>query len=89
MVWLLEHQQKYEEALSFCDKALGINPTYVYALSYKGKLLFSLEKFEESLQCYNKALELEPTNSTAMYYRSKIIIKLEKMKKRSFFGKFK
>jgi len=87
MVWFLEHSKKYDEALEYCEKALKINPNYVYAISYKGKLLLLLKKYEESLKCYNKALELEPTNQTAIFHRFKVQEKLDDMNKESFFKK--
>jgi tetratricopeptide (TPR) repeat protein len=85
MVWLLEHIKKYEEALSFCDKAIDVNPGYAYALSYKGKLLLELKKYEESLKYYNRALEIEPDNRTAIYHKNKVLWQIEKKKKGSFF----
>ncbi len=84
MVWFLEHSKKYNEALEYCEKALKINPNYVYAISYKGKLLLLLKKYEESLKCYNKAIELDPDNQTALFHRFKVQDELNKMKKESF-----
>ena len=84
MVWFLEHLKKYNEALEYCEKALKINPDYVYAISYKGKLLLSLKKYEESLKWYNKAIELDPNNQTAIFHRFKVQGELDNMKKDSF-----
>jgi tetratricopeptide (TPR) repeat protein len=89
MVWVLAHMRKYEEALPYCDKAIQIAPGYVYALSYKGKLLLELKKYEESLTCYNKALEIEPNNQTAIYHKSKVLWQLEKKKKGSFLDRIR
>ena len=88
MVWCLEHSKKYEEALKFCDTALKINPNYVYALSYKGKLLFSLKRFSESLEYYEKALKIEPDNQTALFHKFKAEAELENRKKESLVKKF-
>jgi tetratricopeptide (TPR) repeat protein len=84
MVWFLEHSKKYNEALEYCEKALKINPDYVYAISYKGKLLLLLKKYEESLKWYNKAIELDPKNQTAIFHRYKVQGILDDMKKESF-----
>jgi tetratricopeptide (TPR) repeat protein len=81
--------KKYKDALPYCDKAIKINPSYVYALSYKGKLFLELERYDESLKYYNKALEIEPYNQTAIYHRSKVLRQIEKNKKGSFFKKLK
>ena len=66
-----------------------IEPEYVYALSYKGYLLFELGRVHEALEYYNKSLEIDPNNARALYYKSKILYKLEKGKKISFLNKFK
>ena len=88
MVWCLEQSKKYDEALKFCDTALEIDPNYVYALSYKGKLLFSLKKFSESLEYYEKALKIEPDNQTAIFHKYKVEAELENSKKESVLKKF-
>lgn len=79
--------KKYDEALSYCNIALKIDPSYVYAISYKGKLLLTLKKYEESLKWYNKALELEPDNQTAIYHKNKVLLELDKIKKDSILKK--
>ena len=80
--------KKYDEALKFCDTALEINPNYVYALSYKGKLLFLQKKFSESLKYYEKALKIEPDNQTAIFHKFKVEAELENEKKESLVKKF-
>ena len=60
MVWLLEHEKQYGEALVYCNKALEFDPGYVYAISYKGKLLYLLGRYEDALACYDGALKLDP-----------------------------
>ena len=70
--------------LEYCEKALKISPNYVYAISYKGKLLLLLKKYEESLKWYNKAIELDPKNQTAIFHRFKVQGELDKMKQDSF-----
>ena len=88
MVWCLEHSKQYNEALKFCNAALEINPNYVYALSYKGKLLFSLKKFSESLEYYEKTLKIESDNQTALFYKYKAELELKNSKKESIVKKF-
>ena len=89
MVWFLEHSKKYDEALEYCEKALKINPNYVYAISYKGKLLLLLKKYKESLKWYDKAVDLDPENQTAVFHRFKVIAKLDEAKKESFLKRLK
>jgi tetratricopeptide (TPR) repeat protein len=89
MVWFLEHRKEYEIALEYCEKAIEIAPSYVYALNYKAKILYELKRYPESLIQYDKVLKMDPDNRTAQYHRSNVLGKLEKMKKESFFKNFK
>ena len=88
MVWILEHQKRYEEAMTYCDKAIEINPNFFYTLSYKGKLLYDLGRFSEALVYYDKALKLSPDDRRALHFRNKIANKFEKLKKKPFPIKF-
>jgi len=85
----LAHQKKYEAALIYCDKAIEIEPEYVYALSYKGYLLFECGEFNEALKYYNKALEVDPSNLRSLHYKNKTLDKIEKSKKTSFLNRFR
>ena len=57
MVWILEHKQDYDAALRYCDKALEIDPDYVYALSYKGRILLYTEHYKDALEYYDKSTQ--------------------------------
>jgi len=88
MVWCLEHSKKYGEALIYCDRALKIEPNYVYAISYKAKLFLLLKNYEESLNWYDKALKIEPNNQPAIFHRYKVAAELDKKNKEPFLKKF-
>ena len=51
---------KYEEAISFYDKILEIDPNNLVALNKKGANLANLDKPEEALTYFEKALEIDP-----------------------------
>jgi tetratricopeptide (TPR) repeat protein len=80
---------KYEEALEYCDKAVLLEPNYVYALSYKGKILYNLGRYEGALKYYDEVLRIDPTNHRATYYKNNAIAKISKNKKFSFITRLK
>lgn len=51
---------KYEEAISYFDKAIALNPRDALAWVNKGTALGNLGKFQEAVKCYDKALEINP-----------------------------
>ena len=58
-------KQKYEEAITFLDKALEKLPRYVNAWLKKGDALSNLKRYDDALYCYDKVLQLNPESSDA------------------------
>ena len=54
----LDSLGKYEEAITWYDKALGIDPNYMYSLYNKGLALSTLKKYQEAIKWYDKAWQL-------------------------------
>ena len=50
----------YNNALSFFDQALSIEPINADLWNLKGIALRSLGRYDEASECYNKSLEIEP-----------------------------
>ena len=50
--------ERYEEALTSCDKALAIKPDYAEALGNRGLALQELKRYNEALATYDKALAI-------------------------------
>lgn len=50
----------YEDALSFFDQALLLEPENPDLWNQKGIVLRSLGRYEEASECYNKSLQLDP-----------------------------
>jgi len=50
----------YNDALSFFDQALSLEPTNPDFWNLKGVALRSLGRYDEASYCYNKSLEIEP-----------------------------
>ena len=54
-----------QEALTFFDKALKIDPRYASAWYNKGVALYNLGRYEEAITCCEKALEIDPKYTSA------------------------
>jgi len=50
----------FEDALSFFEQALLLNPDDPDLWNQKGVVLRSLGRYDEALECYNKSLQLDP-----------------------------
>ena len=50
----------FEDALSFFEQALLLNPDNPDLWNQKGVVLRSLGRYNEALECYNKSLQLDP-----------------------------
>ena len=53
----------YNNALSFFDQALSIEPINADLWNLKGIALRSLGRYAEASDCYNKSLEIEPRDT--------------------------
>ena len=63
---LLNSMGRFNDALSYLDRALSIDPTNVLALINKGISLDGLGRFDEELTYYDKALSIDPNNKNAI-----------------------
>ena len=50
----------FEDALSFFEQALLLNPDNPDLWNQKGVALRSLGRYDEASECYNKSLQLDP-----------------------------
>jgi tetratricopeptide (TPR) repeat protein len=57
---------KYQEAITYYDKALAIDPKYAGSLNGKAKALISLGQYNEAIPYLSKALEIEPSYEDAL-----------------------
>lgn len=69
-------QGRYEEAISFHDKAIEHEPTFSDAHFYKGNALNSLGNYEQAIQCYDKAIEFDSTDYEAFTNKASSLAKL-------------
>lgn len=71
--------RRFNEALSYFDDALKINPNYIDALIAKGTVLVSLKRNDEAIEYFNKALKINPLDYSAK------INAMEEMFSRAYF----
>ena len=60
--FLMEVQKKYDEGLTYCEKACGLEPNNSYSHFWKGYVLFYLNRFDESIDEYLLSLKLNATD---------------------------
>jgi len=56
----------FEEAISYFDNVLEVDPDHVGALNSKGSALDKLRKYEESILYFDRVLEIDPNNEFAL-----------------------
>lgn len=61
------HIQAYEQAMSFLQKAIMIQPSDVEALTMLGVSLFNLERYQEAAEQFQMVLSLAPDNDMAKF----------------------
>ena len=68
---LIEHgnsllkSENYEDALSYFEQALILEPNNADIWNKKGVALRSLGRYDEALECFNKSLSLDPRDNKA------------------------
>lgn len=55
----------FEDALSYFEQALILEPSNPETWNKKGSALRSLGRYDDALECFNRALELDPSDKSA------------------------
>ena len=71
---------QFDEAISCYDKAIGIDPRFVEAMSNKGLLLQIMEKYDEAEEILEEALAIDPDNAQTLNNLGNIYILKKKLK---------
>ncbi|MGQ0606778.1 MAG: tetratricopeptide repeat protein [Candidatus Nitrosotenuis sp.] len=61
----LLYEGNFDDALSYFEQALVLEPSNVQIWNQKGVTLRSLGRYDDALECFNRALELDPADKTA------------------------
>ena len=56
---------KFNDALSFFEQALLLNPDDPDLWNHKGIALRSMGRYEEAMECFNKSLKIDPRDKNA------------------------
>ncbi len=56
---------KFNDALSFFEQALLLNPRDPELWNHKGIALRSIGRYEEAMECFNNSLKLDPRDKNA------------------------
>ncbi len=75
----LVKQKKYEEALSYYDKAVALKPEDALVFVRRANLLNELKKYDEALSSYDQALLLRPDFAAAYNDKGNLLRKLNRM----------
>uniref|UniRef100_A0A8D8XDV0 Sperm-associated antigen 1 n=1 Tax=Cacopsylla melanoneura TaxID=428564 RepID=A0A8D8XDV0_9HEMI len=65
-------QGNYNLALTDCEEALRIDPSYVKGMYRKALALYNLKRYKEASEWFNSVLQLEPGNQTVHDYLTKL-----------------
>lgn len=68
----------YEDALSYFNQVLEVNPSHIGTLINKGIVLKELDRYEEALSTTNKVLEINPLQIEALINKSSILVELDR-----------
>ena len=58
-------EENYNDALSFFEQALSLEPENPDLWNLKGMALRSLGRYDEALDCYNKSLDIDPRDNAS------------------------
>jgi tetratricopeptide (TPR) repeat protein len=72
----LIHLGNYSGAMKYIDKALQIDPNFIYALNTKGLVLYNLGRYGEAISYYDKALAIDPNLVEALKNKANVLTKL-------------
>lgn len=62
---ILLREGNFDDALSYFEQALVLEPKNYQLWNQKGAALRSLGRYDDALECFNRALELDPADRTA------------------------
>ena len=79
-VYLLENEKQYEEALTYFQQAIELDPGHAEAYFQIGKVFRNTRQFEKAIIHYKNAINLRPNYSSAYYELGLSYLDLQKNK---------
>ena len=70
---------KYEQAISFFDRGLQLEPNNVDALHKKGRMLSIQGNYSAAMPCFEKVLDIDPFHANAWYEKGDCLQKLGRL----------
>src|SRR3989338_1587787 len=70
--------ERYDEAISYYDQVLEIDPDDVVALTNKGLALRNLERYEEAISYYDRVLEIDPNDALVLNNKGVALYNLDR-----------
>jgi len=70
---------KLKEALEDFDRALSLNPRYVFALVNRGRAYSDLKKYDLAFKDFDMAIGYEPNNADALFWRGALYYSTDKL----------
>jgi tetratricopeptide (TPR) repeat protein len=71
---VLHRQQRFDEAVADCDKAIELNPQAMYAFSLRGYCHLQKGKTDEALRDCEKAITLDPQQPLPLLVRARVML---------------
>ena len=75
----LAKSRKFDEALSYYDRAIEIDRTFAGVWIAKGSSLLALGRNEEALACFEEALDIDPSHAHTILFRNICLVSLGRL----------
>jgi tetratricopeptide (TPR) repeat protein len=67
---------RYEEAIGWYEKSIGVNPKDSLTWTYKGYALSKIGRSRDSIKCYDMAIQIDPQNAAAWRSKGYSLVKI-------------
>jgi len=71
---IYEAQRQYKKALAEYERAIEVDPTFVYGYTNRADVFRAQRKYEEALAECERAIELDPNSSMALSAKAEVLI---------------
>jgi len=75
---VLLQQNKFQEAITYFDRVLEIDPNHVDSLNNKGTSLTKIGKLDEAITYFDRVLEIEPNGVETLLNKGIVLVEMNK-----------